>query len=120
MCNRKDRQSSLPCDDPDIAEVWINMQRQLMRQVKEIYGLAINAGIAKEVARVILPEGMTQSVLIMTGSVRSWIHYSEVRRAEETQKEHREIADLCWERVRQVCPIVCAAVEAEEGQRCET
>jgi thymidylate synthase (FAD) len=50
----------------------------------------------------------------MTGSVRSWIHYCEVRRAEETQKEHREIANLCWERLRQVCPIVCAAVEAEE------
>ena len=117
MQDRKDRQSSLPCDNPDIAEVWLNMQRQLMNKVKEIYGLAINAGIAKEVARAVLPEGLTQSVLIMTGSVRSWIHYCEVRRSEETQKEHREIADLCWEQLRQVCPIVCAAVEAEEGQR---
>jgi thymidylate synthase (FAD) len=111
MQDRKDRQSSLPCDNPDLAEVWLNMQRQLMNKVKEVYGLAINAGIAKEVARVVLPEGLTESVLIMKGSVRSWIHFCEVRRAPETQAEHRAIADLCWGQLRTVVPLVCQAVE---------
>jgi len=116
----KNRQASIECTDEGLQESWEVYQQDVLKAAAEAYLWATQNGIAKECARVVLPEGLTQSVLIMTGSVRSWIHYCEVRRAEETQKEHREIADLCWEQLRKVCPVVCAAVEAEEGQRCET
>lgn len=87
-----------------------------MREVARAYNWALQAGIARECARVILPEGLTESVLIMKGSVRSWIHYCEVRRAPETQAEHRAIADLCWEQLRTVVPLVCQAVEEVAGE----
>lgn len=111
----KNRQASIECTHEDLRHRWNILQGEIAQAALKSYEWAIQNGIAKECARVVLPEGLTQSVLIMTGSVRSWIHYCEVRRSEETQKEHREIADLCWERLRQVCPIVCAAVEADEG-----
>jgi thymidylate synthase (FAD) len=110
----KNRQASIECTDEGLQESWEVYQEDVLKAAAEAYLWAIQNGIAKECARVVLPEGLTQSVLIMTGSVRSWIHYCEVRRSEETQKEHRKIADLCWEQLRQVCPVVCAAVEAEE------
>ena len=84
MQDAKDRQSSLPCANVDIYDYWQHMQRQLMNRVKLTYDWAINAGIAKEVARTVLPEGLTESTVIMKGSVRSWIHYCEVRQAPET------------------------------------
>lgn len=111
MQDHKDRQSSLPCMDPHISAEWNQKQADIMWQVDRAYSWAIREGIAKECARVILPEGLTESVLIMKGSVRSWIHYCEVRRAPETQAEHRAIADLCWEQLRTVVPLVCQAVE---------
>jgi len=114
MQDPKNRQASIECTDEGLQESWEAYQEHVSKAALKVYQWAIQNGIAKECARVVLPEGLTQSVLIMTGSVRSWIHYCEVRRAEETQKEHREIADLCWEQLRQVCPIVCAAVETEE------
>ena len=111
----KNRQASIECTDEDLRHRWNILQGEIAQAALKSYEWAIQNGIAKECARVVLPEGLTQSVLIMTGSVRSWIHYCEVRRSVETQKKHREIADLCWERLRQVCPVVCAAVEDEEG-----
>jgi len=113
----KNRQASIECTDEDLRHRWNILQGEIAQAALKSYEWAIQNGIAKECARAVLPEGLTQSVLIMTGSVRSWIHYCEVRRAEETQKEHREIADLCWEQLRKVCPVVCAAVEAEEVER---
>jgi thymidylate synthase (FAD) len=111
MQDQKNRQSSLPCEDLDIAEEWGLLQEEVMQVVARAYEWALNSGIAKECARVILPEGLTESVLIMKGSVRSWIHFCEVRRAPETQAEHRAIADACWEQLRSVVPLVCQAVE---------
>jgi thymidylate synthase (FAD) len=111
MQDTKDRQSSLPCEDASAAEEWELLQTEIMQEVGAAYLWALRAGIAKECARVILPEGLTPTVLIMKGSVRSWIHYCEVRRAPETQAEHRAIADLCWEQLRSVVPLVCQAVE---------
>jgi len=113
----KNRQASIECTDEDLRHRWNILQGEIAQAALKSYEWAIQNGIAKECARAVLPEGLTQSVLIMTGSVRSWIHYCEVRRAEETQKEHREIADLCWEQLRKVCPVVCAADEAEEVER---
>ena len=116
MQDTKDRQSSLPCEDASLSEEWELLQVEIMREVYERWCSALRAGIAKECARVILPEGLTPTVLIMKGSVRSWIHYCEVRRAPETQAEHRAIADLCWEQLRSVVPLVCKAVEEVAGE----
>ena len=116
MQDVKDRQSSLPCEDPSLVEEWDLLQAEVMQEIAKVYEWAIKAGIAKECARVILPEGLTESVLVMKGSVRSWIHYCEVRRAPETQAEHREIANLCWGQLRTVVPLVCQAVEEVAGE----
>ena len=114
MQDATNRQTSIECTDEWLQNTWESHQEEVAITVMKAYRWAIKNGIAKECARAVLPEGLTQSVLIMTGSVRSWIHYCEVRRSGETQKEHREIADLCWEQLRQICPVVCAAVEDEE------
>jgi len=118
MQDTKDRQSSLPCEDLSLHEEWESLQVEIMQDAAKAYYWAIQAGIAKECARVILPEGLTQATLIMKGSVRSWIHYCEVRRAPETQAEHRAIANACWEQLRSVVPLVCQAVEEVAGESC--
>jgi thymidylate synthase (FAD) len=92
---------------------WERIQKQVIELVGTAYNAAIEAGIAKEVARCILPEGLTMSRLYMHGTLRSWIHYCLVRMESGTQKEHRQIAEQCWEIVRQEFPAVVAAVDAE-------
>ena len=67
-----------------------------MRKFKEVYDWALNSGIAKEQARAVLPEGNTVSTLYMAGSLRSWIHYCQLRMGNGTQKEHSEVAEKCW------------------------
>ena len=92
----KNRQNSIEVDDPSLNEMWNEMQRHLIGKAKHTYDWAIERGIAKEQARAVLPEGLTNSRLYMTGSVRSWIHYCQLRMGVETQKEHREIALDAW------------------------
>ena len=91
----KNRQNSLDTNDEVLQEWWDTMQLAVADVTKEAYSLAIGRGIAKEVARVLLPEGMTPSRLYMAGSIRSWIHYIQLRTGNGTQKEHREIASQC-------------------------
>jgi thymidylate synthase (FAD) len=93
----KNRQNSIETNDADLQELWEEMQGHVTREVKHAYEWAIQSGIAKEQARVVLPEGLTVSRMYMTGSLRSWIHYCELRCANGTQKEHREIALQCWD-----------------------
>ena len=93
----KNRQNSIETNDTDLQEFWEEMQGHVTREVKHAYEWAIKSGIAKEQARVVLPEGLTVSRMYMTGSLRSWIHYCELRCANGTQKEHREIALHCWD-----------------------
>jgi thymidylate synthase (FAD) len=110
----KNRQSSIECGDDDKYAIWWDrIQKQHIEEAKIIYETAIQHGIAKEVARTILPEGLTMSRLYMHGTLRSWIHYCLVRMDAGTQKEHRQIAEQCWEIVRQEFPAVVAAVDAE-------
>ena len=71
-------------------------QTVVMNHAKEAYEWAIKEGVAKEQARAVLPEGMMESRLYMAGSLRSWIHYCELRRSNGTQKEHMEVAEKCW------------------------
>lgn len=92
----KNRQNSIETNDLGLAFDWITVQNDLMRDARNAYEWAIENGIAKEVARSVLPEGLTMSRMYMSGSLRSWIHYCELRMANGTQKEHRLIAEQCW------------------------
>jgi len=91
----QNRQNSLQNDDEAVSEWWREAQENVLNQTLATYQEALNRGIAKEVARSVLPEGLTSSTLYMTGTVRSWIHYAQLRYGVETQKEHREIAGMC-------------------------
>lgn len=104
MQDETNRQNSLPCDDQGLASWWELVQRQTAAAIRNAYNLALNNGIAKEVARTILPEGMTESRLYMAGSLRSWLHYIEVRTDPSTQKEHREVAKACARVFAEVIP----------------
>lgn len=88
----KNRQNSIDNNDEHLNNNWLNYQQKVLDASKEAYNWAINNGIAKEVARAVLPEGMTLSRIYMKGSLRSWIHYIDLRSGNGTQKEHREIA----------------------------
>jgi len=91
----KNRQSSIEIDDDELTLWWSSAQQSVATYAHDQYNQALNAGIAKEVARSVLPEGLTESRLYMSGTVRSWIHYIQLRTGSGTQKEHREIAEDC-------------------------
>lgn len=91
----KNRQNSVETYDIELNAKWQQLQANVAKLTQQSYQWAIDAGIAKEVARSVLPEGMTPSRLYMAGSVRSWIHYIQLRAGNGTQKEHREIAVMC-------------------------
>jgi thymidylate synthase (FAD) len=95
--DEKNRQNSVETDDRDLNEWWQMQQKKVQGQADLAYQDALAKGIAKEQARALLPEGLTQSTLYMSGTLRSWIHYCELRRGNGTQKEHALIADKCWE-----------------------
>jgi thymidylate synthase (FAD) len=106
----KNRQNSIELEkDSDghsiLAGTWRNKQTQVLEVVKEAYKWAIDNGIAKEQARAVLPEGLTVSRLYVNGTLRSWIHYIQLRSANGTQKEHREIALKCAEVIAKVFPM---------------
>ena len=106
----KNRQNSLPSTDFTLDDMWTIRQNQVLAQAKESYKWAIDNGIAKEQARAVLPEGLTQSRLYMAGTLRSWIHYCELRTANGTQLEHQEIAKGCWKIISKEFPDVAEAV----------
>ena len=112
------RQLSEVHNDPAIQnkaqEVFNEMQAQVAQTAKDYYEMALNNGIAKEQARALLPEGLTETTLYMSGTLRSWVHYCDLRRGNGTQLEHVEVADKCWEILEVHFPTVCAAVEALE------
>lgn len=90
--DHKDRQNSLEIDDSNLAEWWDGAQRDVAFVTDLLYRDALKRGVAKEVARAVLPEGLTESRLYMSGTLRSWIHYVKLRNDVKTQKEHRLIA----------------------------
>jgi thymidylate synthase (FAD) len=101
----KNRQNSIETDDEEITNMWIKKQEDLIENAKETYNWAINNGIAKEQARAVLPEGNTVSRMYMNGTLRSWIHYIELRSGNGTQKEHMDIAHACAEVVANIFPM---------------
>jgi thymidylate synthase (FAD) len=109
----KNRQNSIETDDKELQEKWNLMQQALINNAEHAYNWAIQSGIAKEQARAVLPEGNTQSRMYMNGTLRSWIHYCELRRSNGTQKEHMEIADECWKIIAEKFPQVAAALEQQ-------
>lgn len=102
----KNRQNSIQTDDYDLANVWEQMQVEVISLAKANYEYAISQGIAKEVARVMLPEGNTVSRCYMNSTIRSWIHYIDVRDGNGTQKEHMLVARACAEAINKVFPYI--------------
>ena len=90
------RQNSIEIDDDSTQVDWKKLQEHVGMESRQAYNEALKMGIAKEQARALLPEGLTETTVIVSGSLRSWIHYCQLRKANGTQKEHREIADRCW------------------------
>ena len=99
------RQNSIETDDKLLQRRWEEKQRHVIEVAKDTYSWAIEHGIAKEQARAILPEGLTTSRLYMNGTLRSWIHYIQLRSANGTQKEHMEIAKACAQVIAEIFPL---------------
>ena len=104
--DNKNRQNSIEVEDEYIQKNWKLRQTLVMQEVIEAYNWAIANGVAKEQARAVLPEGNMSSRLYMNGTVRSWIHYIELRSGPETQKEHREVALACAKAIEPVFPMI--------------
>ncbi len=107
----KNRQNSIDLDINDdehrrTAYQWENIQQEVIKKTQDAYEWAIQHGIAKEQARAVLPEGMTNSRLYMNGTLRSWVHYIQLRSEQGTQKEHREIAVACAEAIEPIFPMI--------------
>ena len=105
----KNRQNSLETDDALLAEWWESAQRAQVRESLALYKSALQRGIAKEQARALLPEGLTPSRMYVTGTLRSWITYLNVRLDQSTQKEHRLIAEEVLQVLREVAPVTIGA-----------
>ena len=101
----KNRQNSIENENEEISNMWIEKQEHLINEARETYNWAIENGIAKEQARAVLPEGNTVSRMYMNGTLRSWIHYIELRSGNGTQKEHMEIAVACAEVITKIFPM---------------
>ncbi len=101
----KNRQNSVDTNDLELIQEWNKRQQAVINLVKENYAWAIEHGIAKEQARAILPEGNTVSRLYMNGTLRSWIHFIELRSGNGTQKEHMEVARACAQVIAEVFPM---------------
>jgi thymidylate synthase (FAD) len=111
----KNRQNSIAENVPtELTEWWKFVQTATEHNAKTFYDAAIKMGIAKEVARTILPEGMTPSTLYVNGTLRSWIHYCDLRMANGTQLEHMELARLCWTEISKHFPTIGALIDTKE------
>ena len=110
MQDTKNRQNSVELDENNIEDVrlamiWGSYQNKVIQEAKEAYKWAIDNGIAREQARVVLPEGLTKTRLYMNGTLRSWVHYIELRGGHGTQKEHMEIAHACAKVIAEIFPL---------------
>lgn len=110
----RNRQNSIETCDIELNAKWQQLQANVAKLTQQSYQWAIDAGIAKEVARAVLPEGLTISRLYMAGSIRSWIHYIQLRASNGTQKEHREIAVMCRLALLHVMPSLKEILDATQ------
>jgi thymidylate synthase (FAD) len=102
----KNRQNSIETEDDILQNQWEMRQKSLIELSQETYNWAIEKGIAKEQARAVLPEGLTVSRMYMNGTLRSWVHYIELRSANGTQKEHMELAKACAVEIAKIFPLI--------------
>lgn len=102
----KNRQNSIEVQDTQLEMDWGRWQKKVIETSKQAYDWAIREGIAKEQARVVLPEGLTKTRLYMNGTLRSWVHYIELRGENGTQKEHMEIAHECAKVIAKIFPLI--------------
>jgi thymidylate synthase (FAD) len=109
--DEKNRQNSIQTDDIDLQMWWSDSQSFLLDKVEALYKEALDKGIAKEVARCLLPEGLTMSKMYMNGTVRSWLHYCSLREANGTQLEHQDVAIKCKEEVVKFFPFLKEVME---------
>jgi thymidylate synthase (FAD) len=104
--DHKNRQNSIETDNDYLQDAWENVQAGVVLEIKKAYEWALDNGIAKEQARAVLPEGMTGSRMYMNGTLRSWVHYIQLRSANGTQKEHQEIALACADAIEPIFPMI--------------
>ena len=109
--DKNNRQNSVDVEDHRLQEEWAMRQVVATDAALDAYEWAIDNGIAKEQARAVLPEGNTESVMIMSGSLRSWVHYCQLRMDKATQKEHRIVAEQCWDIICHHFPDVKKAID---------
>ena len=102
----KNRQNSIEVEDGTLQFEWLQQQAEVCNTAKHAYAWAIERGIAKEQARAVLPEGITNSRLYMNGTIRSWMHFVDIRSGVETQKEHREVARACADALEPIFPMI--------------
>jgi len=107
----KNRQNSIETDNIELQAQWDAKQKAVQDAALDAYSWAIENGLAKEQARVVLPEGMMESVVIVAGTLRSWVHYCQLRMDKATQKEHRIVAEQCWEVIKEHFPDVDQALQ---------
>jgi thymidylate synthase (FAD) len=109
----KNRQNSIETEDLGLQETWKTQQSYVTYAAEKAYRWAIDNGIAKEQARAVLPEGLTVSRLYMNGTLRSWVHYIQLRSANGTQKEHMEVAQACAKAIEPIFPLIMEFVDEE-------
>jgi len=114
MQDLKNRQNSIQTENQALAAWWETYQKKVIEVASDAYKFALEKGIAKEQARAVLPEGITKSRLYMNGTLRSWIHYIQLRSDNGTQKEHRDIALACAEAIEPIFPMI---MEYTHGQQ---
>lgn len=107
----KNRQNSIDSENIELQNQWISRQQDIIKLTNETYEWAIENGIAKEQARVVLPEGNTKSRLYMNGTLRSWVHYIQLRSGNGTQKEHRDIALHCAYAIESIFPMIMEFID---------
>lgn len=113
MQDTKNRQNSLTTDDAQLQNWWELAQKRVKDDAELMYHAALAKGIAKEQARALLPEGMAVSRMYMNGTLRSWLHYIEVRTDPSTQKEHRDVAEACKTVLSVLCPSLMEMYNAD-------
>ena len=104
--DHKNRQNSIETHDEKLQDEWTDVQERVSEITEFAYRWALGKGIAKEQARAVLPEGMTVSRLYMNGTLRSWVHYIQLRSANGTQKEHQEVAIACAKAIEPIFPMI--------------
>lgn len=104
--DEKNRQNSIEINDVLTQDWWKDIQERMIKEASVLYRLALDRGIAKETARKVLPEGLTESTMYMNGTLRSWLHYIDIRCDKATQKEHRLIAEQCRDVIYELFPSI--------------